>query len=247
MLSYIIIEDDQRTVQMISSIVHENLPDIIYKGNSSDIKNGVKLIKEMNPDFIFFDVNIDDGKSFEIIKQFPNPNFKIIFITSYSKYAVEAFKLSALDFVLKPFTATEIVMTVEKVIEEYDKENYTKVLDTFFHNYSSLDNKKLVLKNLDEIHVVNIDDIIFIKSDRNYSTFHLKNEKEILVSKTLKSFEQKLTSANFFRCHQSYLVNLNLMKSYDKKNDVLVFINNAELPVSHSKKAFLLNYLNKLS
>lgn len=247
MSSYIIIEDDKHTVTMLNDIVSSNFKDINFLGDASTISDGIELIKTKQPNFIFLDVNLEDGKSFNILKQFVNPNFKVIFVTSYSKYAVDAFKFSAIDFVLKPFTTNEILAAVEKVIKEHDKDNYTKLLDTFFYNYSSAENKKLVLKNLDEIHVVNIDDIIYIKSDNNYSTFHLKNDKEILVSKTLKSFEEKLKGTSFFRCHQSYLVNLNLMKSYDKKNDLLVFLNKAELPVSQSKKAFLLDFLNKLS
>ena len=247
MSSYIIIEDNKHTVAMLKDIVSSNFKDINFLGEASTIVGGIELIKTKHPNFIFLDVNLEDGKSFNILNQFQNPNFKVIFVTSYSKYAVDAFKFSALDFVLKPFTANEILTTVEKVIKEYDKENYTKLVDAFFYNYNSVENKKLVLKNLDQIHVVNIDDIIFIKSDNNYSIFHLKNDKEILVSKTLKSFEEKLKGTSFFRCHQSYLVNLNLMKSYDKKNDVLVFLNNAELPVSQSKKPFLHDFLNKLS
>lgn len=246
MKNYLIIEDDKRTDDMLKEIMAEYFPEIKYLGNATSITSGIELINLKKPDFIFLDVNLDDGLSFDILKQFPNPNFKVIFITSYSKYAVEAFKFSALDFILKPFTTNDVLDAINKVTTLHDHEIYVEKLNTFFHNFNTTNSKKLVLKNLDEIHIVDTDDIIYLQSDNNYSTFFLKNNKQIVVSKTLKHYDEKLKGLNFFRAHQSYLVNLSFLRSYDKKNEVLLLSNDIKLPVSQSRKAILHDYLNNL-
>lgn len=244
---YIIIEDDKGTVNMLKEIVADNSPDIIFSGSASTINSGIELLKAKKPDFIFLDVNLEDGLSFDILKEFPNSNFKVIFITSFSKYAVEAFKFSALDFILKPFTNNDVLEAVKKVTIAYDNEVYNEKIEAFFHNFNTTNNKKLVLKNLDEIHIVDTDTIIYIKSDNNYSTFYLDNNSQIVISKTLKYYDEKLRGLNFFRAHQSYLINLSYLQSYDKKNEVLVLSNDEKLPVSQSRKPILLDFLNKLN
>jgi len=246
MNTYVIIEDDTNTIDKLKNIVTNNFSNIIFLGYAPSIVTGIELIKTTEPDFIFLDVNLEDGESFDILKQFPNPEFKVIFVTSYSKYAVEAFKFSALDFILKPFEKNDIVEVVKKIIAEQDREDYMQKIETFFYNFNSTDKKKLVLKNLDKTHVVAIDDIIYIKSDNNYSTFFLKNNKEIVVSKTIKSFEEKLKGMKFLRSHQSYLVNLSLIQSFDKKNDTILVFDSVELPISQSKKPYLVDFLNQL-
>lgn len=247
MNSYVIIEDDRATVEIIQQIISKHFPSVKFSGVATSITAGLALITSKAPDFIFLDVNLEDGQSFDILKQIPNPDFKVVFITSYSKYAVEAFKFSALDFILKPFEENDIIEVVKKIFTEQSKEDYIHKIEAFFYNYNSTDKKRLVLKNVDKIHVVNVDDIVYIKSDNNYSTFFLKNDKEIIVSKTLKSFEEKLKGLPFLRSHQSYLVNLNLIQSYDKKNDAIVIADNITLPISQSKKHLLNDFLNNIN
>ncbi len=244
-MKYVIIEDDQNTVKIIANIISENFSEISFKGNASSISNGIQLIKNTNPDVIFLDVNLDDGEGFEILKSFPSPNFKIIFITSYSKYAIEAFKFSALDFVLKPFTPTEIINAIRKVIKENSNTNYLEKISTLYHNHIS-NNKKIILSNSENIHVVTIDDIIYAESDNSYTTVFTKNGEKILVSKSLKSFEEKLTPYLFFRIHQKFLINLKCIKRYHKKNDEIILLNNITLTVSKGKKESLIHFLKSL-
>lgn len=242
MISYVIIEDDKNTITMLESIVKKEFTNISYAGSAGSIINGISLIKNSQPDFIFLDVNLDDGKSFEILSEFPNPIFKIIFITSYSKYAVEAFKFSALDFVLKPFSPKEIIDAINKVIKQQNAEDYSQKIATFFHNYTS-SQKKIILSNVDSIHIVSIDSILYAKSDNSYTTFFTKDNREILVSKSLKSFEEKLSAHFFFRVHQQYLINIQEIKRYDKRNDQVELLNGTLIPVAQSKKQQLLKTL----
>jgi len=200
MTSYLIIEDDKRTVNMLKDIVSDNFADIKCLGQAASIKVASELLRSNEPDFVFLDVNLEDGESFAILKQFPNPDFKVIFITSYSKYAVDAFKYSALDFILKPFDTKDIVEVVKKTLDKQHKESYAKKIETFFHNYAS-QQKKIVLSNTDNIHVINVEDIIYAESDNNYTTFHVNDGRNILMSKSLKHFELKLSNLFFYRIH----------------------------------------------
>ncbi len=240
-----IIEDDKNTVKILEHIIQENYPNITVKGNASSILEGIQLIETSQPDFILLDVNLDDGEGFEILKSFPSPTFKIIFITSYSKYAIEAFKFSALDFVLKPFTPIEITNAIDKVIEEKNHTSYIEKITTLYHNHISK-NKKIILSNSEDIHVVAIDDILYAESDNSYTTVFTKKDTKILISKSLKSFEEKLAPYLFFRIHQKYLVNLKYVTRYHKKNDGIVLLDNTRLPVSKGKKEHLLQFLKSL-
>lgn len=242
-MNYVIIEDEQHTVTMIRSIVSNAFSDLLFCGNASTIKDGIPLLKTEKPDLVFLDVNLDDGESFQILQEFPNPNFKIIFVTSYSKFAVQAFKFSAVDFVLKPFTTSDIVNAIEKVLANNKTNEYQEKLATFFHNYTS-SQQKIVLSNADNIHIVSLKNILFAKSYNNYTTFHINDGREILISKPLKYFEEKLSNSFFFRTHQKYLINLNQVIRYDKRKDAIVLTDGSFIPVSQSKKASLLQLLS---
>jgi len=243
MISYLIIEDDQHTVTMLKDIVHHHFSDINFSGRASSIVAAIELLKTKKPDFIFLDVNLDDGESFDILKQFPNPSFKVIFITSYSQYAVDAFKFSALDFILKPFDAKDIIEAVEKVTTAQDKERYAHKIEAFFHNYTS-SQKKIVLSNAEDIHIIELNTIIYAESDNNYTTFHINDGRKILISKSLKHFEIKLANSFFFRIHQKYLLNTNYIKQFRKRTEEVILTTNINLPVSQSKKSALLHYLS---
>ena len=243
MVTYLIIEDDMHTISMLKDIVSSHFSDLNFSGEAPSITSAIALIKSKKPEFIFLDVNLEDGQSFDILKHFPNPNFKVIFITSFSKYAVDAIKFSALDFVLKPFDSNDIIEAVKKVISSQNKENYVKKINAFFHNYQS-QQKKIVLSNADDIHIIDIQDIIYAASDNNYTTFYINDGRKILISKSLKHFELKLSNFFFFRIHQKFLLNTNYIKQFSKRTEEVVLSTNEKLPVSQSKKASLLSFLS---
>ncbi|WP_158975729.1 LytTR family DNA-binding domain-containing protein [Cellulophaga sp. L1A9] len=245
-ISCFIVEDDPQAFAYASSIV-KSYQNIALIGHSDNIKEASFLIKQMKPDFIILDVFLTDGTAFEFLKLFEAIHFKIIFTTSFAKYAIEAFKFSAIDYLLKPYEEKELILAVDKVIADISKTNYQSQLTTLLHNFSHNDqSKKLVLKNTDAIHVITIEDILFAKSDNNYTSFLLTSGKSILVSKPLKSFDEKLRNHNFFRVHQSFLINLTYITSFDKRNEEVVLNEQHAIPVAQSKKKSLLNYIDAL-
>ena len=145
-ISCFIVEDDPQAFAYASSIV-KSYQNIALIGHSDNIKEASVLIKQMKPDFIILDVFLTDGTAFEFLKLFEAIHFKIIFTTSFAKYAIEAFKFSAIDYLLKPYEEKELILAVDKVIADISKTNYQSQLTTLLHNFSHNDqSKKLVLK-----------------------------------------------------------------------------------------------------
>ncbi len=244
-LSCFIVEDDPQAYAYASSIIKQ-YDNISIIGNSDKINEAADHIKELRPDFIILDVFLIDGNAFEFLELFDSIDFKIIFTTSFAKYAVDAFKFSALDYLLKPYSEQELITALDKVSENIQKENYQLQLNTLLQNFSSKEtSKKIVLKNADAMHIIKTEDILYAKSDNNYTTFLLTNEKEILVSKPLKSFDEKLSPLNFFRVHQSFLINLTHISSFNKRNEEVILNETHAIPVAQSRKKNLIDLIEK--
>ena len=245
-LSCFIVEDDPQALSYASAIIKQ-YDNIDILGSSDTIKEAARYVKELKPDFLILDVFLTDGNAFEFLALFETIDFRIIFTTSFAKYAIEAFKFSALDYLLKPYSEQDMSTALEKVGQEIHKDNYQLQLQTLIQNISNQKtSKKLILKNADAIYIVKTEDIIYAKSDNNYTTFLLSYGKEILVSKPLKSYEEKLSSYSFLRVHQSFLINLAHISSFDKRNDQIILDQKHAIPVAQSRKQQLLSYIAKL-
>ncbi|GAA4277475.1 LytR/AlgR family response regulator transcription factor [Aquimarina mytili] len=241
-----IVEDDPQALDYASSLIRK-YGNINILGTSDTIKEAAVSVKKLQPDFLILDVFLTDGNAFEFLALFDTIDFKIIFTTSYAKYAIDAFKFSALDYLLKPYDEQEMITALQKVDQDIHKENYKLQLKTLLQNFSNQTaSKKIVLKNADAIHIIKTEDILFAQSDNNYTTFFLTSGKEILVSKSLKSFEEKLSEHNFFRVHQSFLINLTYISSFDKRNDQIILDQSHPIPVAQSRKQKLITYIENL-
>lgn len=245
----LIVEDDLKALAMAESLLSKYFDNIELDGKIQNIKEAQAYLKVHSPDLVILDVNLPDGTAFDLLHVVDLTNTKIIFTTAHSKYAVEAFKFSALDFLLKPYTPNAFKRAVEKAIDVIRQDDHRIQLETFYHNSSVSVNsdKKIVLKSKDKIDVVAIKDIIRAEADDNYSKFILTDGRTIMVSRPLKEFDEKLSSSNFFRTHQSHLINLQHMISLNKKDMTLSLgPENTEIPVAQSKKSLLMAYLDQL-
>ncbi len=216
--------------------------DIDIIGESDSVKGGIELIESTQPDILFLDIELTDGYSFEILNHLKKHNFQIIFITGFNHLAIQAIKLGALDYILKPIDDEEFIGAVEKAIEsEKNKsiEELIKVSSDFF-NGSKI--KRIVLKTTDAHHIINEDDLIYCKAEGNYTQFFIKDNEHLLISKTLKKTEELLTESIFIKCHQSYVVN----KFYISKvlaDNYLLLNDGTKIPLSSRRKDFVLNKL----
>ena len=225
-----------------------NLP-VRLVGEACNVAEGITLLQNQEPDLVFLDVEMPDGKGFDLLKQMPDLSAKVIFVTAHNHYAVEAFRFSALDYLLKPIDADELQLAVGKAVHALEKESYQLKINTFLNNMEDVSTKykKIVLKNSDSIFAVNISEIVHLEASNNYTTFFIENQTPIVVSKTLKEYEDMLTAYGFYRIHQSHLINLNYFARYDKKDGgVVVLKDKTTLPISAKKKDMLFAYLEKL-
>lgn len=246
-MNVVIVDDEPLARQTIESIIAENLPHIKVVGKAAEVNEAVALIVKTEPDLVFLDVDILGGSGFDVLRLLKPIHFKVIFITAHQKYALQAIKFSAFDYILKPVNQHELVAAVNNALHDTRKDNKLN-WDVFFGNLNDNEkNKKLVLKTSDSIHLVNISEILRCEADNNYSTFFLVDGVKIVISKGLKEYEELLSAYGFFRVHQSHLVNLNFITRFDKKEGGnLVLSDKTLVPVSQRKKQKLLELFDKI-
>lgn len=249
-ISCLLLEDDYASGAMVKSILAEFFPNMTLFV-CTNIDEARRTYKTHLPALLILDINLPDGISLDWLRELymqEQQNFSIIFTTAYATYAVDAFKFSALDFLLKPIMPNDLVNAMNKALKIINDHHYRIQLETFFHNFQAHNttDKKLVLKTVEEISVVSIQAIIAVEADNSYSKFHLQGEKSILVSQSLKTYDQQLSPLGFMRVHQSYLVQACYIKSFKKKNNLLLLEGGLLVPVSLNKRSFVMNYLNNL-
>jgi len=249
MLKVVIVDDEAMARKAIEGMLSLYCEDVSVVGQAEDVKSGASIIQKLNPDLVLLDIQLTDGTSFDILKQINNYDFKVIFITAFEDYAVKAFKFSALDYLLKPIDPNELVSAIDKARQHIQKDNMNIKLKALFDNMDNLskEGKKIVLKTANNVHLVNLSEIIRCQSDKNYTHFFLENTNKVVVSKTLKEYDDILTEYGFYRVHQSHLVNFSHVKRYEKGDGgYLVMADNSIVPVSFRKKEELMKVFNRL-
>jgi two-component system LytT family response regulator len=243
----VIIDDEVAIVEGLLQMLSRECPQIKVVATATDAQQAKQLLRSKPIDLVFLDVKLGDGNSFQLLKELSPFDFQVIFITAYDQYAVEAFRFSALDFLLKPIDPDELKSSVAKA----EKVFYTESLQLRLRNlmYNQQRNGKdrtIVIRTFESYHVVRISDIIQCEAKGNYTLFHLKSSSNILVSQTLKKYDQLLANFHFFRCHQSHLVNMDAVIRFDKRDGgALVLENNQSIPVSSRRKEQLFGILSQ--
>ena len=247
-MNIIIIDDEQQVRQALKKMLSQFGQEIQVLGEADNVQNGISLIKKYQPNLVFLDIELTDGTGFDLLKKIEDRTFQVVFITAYHEYAIDAIKFSALDYILKPFDPEEIEKAIDKASQAMENERLQIKLKAFFDNVESISKevKKIVLNTSESVHLVNIQDIVRCQSDGNYSRFYLNSGKMLVVSKTLKHFDELLTPYGFFRVHQSHLVNLNYMDHLNKEKDTLLMKDQSTVPVSTRKKEQLISLLGSL-
>lgn len=219
----------------------------IHEANG--VKTGLDKILEINPDVVFLDVELDDGTGMDLLSQISEIKFHLIFITAHNKYAIDAFKFSAIDFLQKPIAPEDLIQAFEKVKQQHKNKhlsNQLKVMQESLHQITSKE-KKIVLKDSSSIYFINVNEIVRCESAGQYTEFYIDGAKRIVISKSLKEYEELLTPFGFIRPHHSHLININKILRFDKVDGgSLIMETLEEIPVSHRKKSQILQVLDNL-
>jgi two-component system, LytTR family, response regulator len=238
MIKAIIVDDEQHCIDRLSTLLkiyHTNTIQLV--ASASSVKDGIKAIKEYQPDLIFLDVQIHDRTGFDLLRECGNINFKIIFTTAYDRFAIQAIKFSAIGYLLKPIDEDDLAEALNK-LKETTVENTSLMAGVIENNLNQpVKKKRLTIPTGNELLFLNIDEIVRCHSDVNYTTIYKNDKQKIVVAKTLKEFEELLSDQDFFRVHNSDLINLTYIKSYNKgKGGSVVLKDGTELEVSTRRK-----------
>jgi len=240
-MNTLIIEDKAYIRKGLLNLLELIETDVQVVGECESIKDAVIVANACKPDLIFLDINLLDGTAFDFLEQTENLSFKIIFITAYEEYALQALKIGAVDYLLKPVDIDELQIALDKV-KNLPVAEQKQQLDTVKKVWNN-ENAKLILSLQDSFQVVDLNELMFCESDKGYTSFYCQNGEKYVASKTLKEFEERLYEANFTRPHQSFMVNLKFIDKYDKSG-VIYLKNGNKIPVSSRKKdAFLTAFL----
>lgn len=240
-LKAILVDDEQDSRQILSNYLSKYCPQVELLAACKNIQEGLSAIKEHQPDLLFLDIEMPYGTGFDLLEQVDEINFETVFVTAYDNYAIQALNLSAAYYLLKPIDIDELVNAVQKIEAEREQSNDS------FHVQVLLDNikkendrpKKIMLPTFEGFEIVPIDQIIYCEADDNFTKFHLKEAKQpLLISKTLKYFEDILPDHKFIRIHRSSLINIDYVIRYTKgKGGYVTMENQEELEVSPKKKS----------
>lgn len=239
-LKAILVEDEANSREILRNYLKKYCPKVQLVGEASSIKEALEIIGKHNLDLVFLDIEMPFGNAFDLLEKIPDRNFETVFVTAYNHYAKDALNSHAAYYLMKPINIDELINAVNYVLEVKEKENnlQEKVLNS---NSRGIEGK-LTLPQQDGFQVLNVSDILYCKADDNYTEIYLENKK-LLVSKTLKYFEDALSDFPFARIHKSYLVNVNEVVKYRKgKGGSVVISNGKELLVSASKKKDFLSF-----
>jgi len=236
--------DDEQPVRDTLQVILENYFPSFELKQAASVTEGISLIKTFNPDLIFLDIKMGDGTGFDLLNRVKDQTkFQLIFVTAHNEYAVKAFKFSAIDYILKPVDPDEVKQAIHKAMH-YQPVSELK-LQSLLSNQMQVP-KKIVLSDNQNIYLLDIKDIVKCNSVNNYTHFFLVDGREIIISKTLKHYEDLLRQHSFFRIHQSHIINLRYFDKYDKKEGGKVVLKDgSRVPVSSRKREELFHVLKE--
>lgn len=250
-LTGIVIDDEKNGRDVIKNLVNTYCTDVLLIAEASNITEAYQLIINHQPDFVLLDIQMPGGNGFELLQKFDKINFDIIFITSYDKYAINAFKFSAVDYLLKPVEIDDLVHAIDKIKQKRlinDKEAFDKY--SYFLNNVSNDEqlKNIALQKGDKVYYLKLSDIVYFEAESNYTRIVNINNETFLQSKTLKYYEDLFQdSPMFIRISRGHIVNIFHIKSYSKSEPCMLTLSNGyELEISRRKKTELIALMDSL-
>jgi two-component system LytT family response regulator len=234
----IIIDDVLNARISLRSDIADYCPEIEIVGEAEGVVSGARLIKEVKPDIVFLDIQMKDGTGFDLLEILPEVNFALIFTTSSDTHAIQAFRFSAVDYLLKPVDPDQLMQAVDKA--ESAGQSKLEVLQSNLGG-----TRRLALNSQEKIKVVDLDDVVRCESTGSYTLFFMKEKEQVLVTRTLKEYDSMLSDVGFLRVHQSHLVNMAFISEFIKTDGGhLVLKDRTEIPVSSRKRSTVIKALS---
>ncbi|OEK01271.1 hypothetical protein BFP97_06985 [Roseivirga sp. 4D4] len=231
----LIIDDELYVHRSLKKLISHVAKDVEILGTSTGVLEGLNMIKEFNPDLIFLDIQMEDGTGFDLLSKIKGHCPYTIFITAHDEHALEAFNFSAVDYIVKPVETTRLQEAIDKARERHKSGLFQLQLDNLQSHVGQNQRKsRIVLRDLNNVYALDIEEILWLSAEGSYTGFHLTNGETLMISKNLKEYEQMLSGFSFFRIHRSFLVNSDLVTRYDKNENALIFKGGNSLTISIS-------------
>jgi two-component system LytT family response regulator len=242
MINAVIVDDDFYSRKLIIENIIDNFEDITIVAEADSVHSCLQVLTETTPDLVFLDIELPDGKGFDIFNHITNIPFKVIFITGHKDYAFDAIKCAPLDYLVKPISRCDLHSAVLKALQYFAEKN------SLSQNAGHITqcNDKIIIRTSESIYFVQKEKIIRCEADKNYTTIYQVEEKSILVSRTLKDFELLLPPPNFIRIHQSHLINVNFIKRIEKQESRIQLIDNSYVPIASRKHDLIKEYVSTI-
>ncbi|MFD0998255.1 LytR/AlgR family response regulator transcription factor [Ohtaekwangia kribbensis] len=238
MINAIIVDDELKSRESLKILLEEFCDNVAVKALCQDVAEAVQAIQQYKPDVVFLDIQLQRETGFDLLTQLGDFDFEVIFTTAYAEYAIKAFKFAAIDYLLKPIDIGELKRALTKV-EKRMNASISLRLQQLMQNLknTSSENYKLALPTTDGLVFVKMQDILYCEASSNYTEITVMDGKKYIVSRTLKEYEDMLGEHNFYRIHNSYLINLNAIKKYVRgEGGYVIMANDKSLDVSKRKK-----------
>lgn len=244
-LRVIIVDDEADSITVLRNLLKNFCPQVTVVGEAFDITEAYELITKLKPNAVFLDIQMPGGNGFSLLKKFNEINFDVVFVTSYDKYAIEAIKLSALHYLLKPIEVEDLQEAVKRIEKNvYGNQQQQNQIHNAIHNMEEIE-KKITVHDKDHVEFLSLNEITHFESERNYTNIYTKGNKKYTSSKNLGEYEEMLRDhERFYRANKSCIVNLNFVSNYSKTEPCIITINNQfNQEVSRRKKQELVDLL----
>jgi two-component system LytT family response regulator len=245
-MKILLVDNEKEIRELLKDMIRAIYPEPCSIEEADGVNNAFQKIQSFKPDLVFLDVEMGDGTGFDLMQQLPDPAFQLVFTTAHNQYAIQAFKYSAIDYLLKPVDITELETCIRKAAGHISKNNLSRQLEVLMQQLNSSENtgKQIVLKDSEASYFVKVADILYCEAEGSYTKFYFALDKPIVISKNLSTYEDLLGTHGFLRTHHSYLVNPRHIKMYDKTDGgTLILDSGHTVPVSHRKKDHILQLL----
>jgi two-component system, LytTR family, response regulator len=240
----LIIDDETSSCRILRKLLHAYCPGVEVIAEAHSAAAGLQAIREHRPEVVFLDIQMPEGDGFYLLQQLPAIDFRVIFVTAYDQYAIRAIRLSALDYLLKPVNIDDLVGAVDRYRQHRDGAAEKARMEHLLRHTAQPEQKlnRIAIPGLNDVHFIEIDSIVRIEAEGNYSHFYTDKAEHYLVTRTLKEYDELLSGHHFFRVHQSHLVNLKKVTRYIKgKGGSVVLSDGSMVDVAVRKKEEFLN------
>jgi two-component system LytT family response regulator len=239
-----VVDDEIDNLQLLQQLLKKNCPQIgIIECFTNPLK-AINAIELHKPDILFLDIEMPQMNGFELLEKIINININVIFITAYNQYAIKAFRLNAIDYLLKPISTIELIDAVEKAIKASSLQ--VEQLINVQKEIKGTSTNKIAVTTKNGIDFLDLENIVYIEANGNYSKIYLKNAETFIISKTLKSIQDLFEESFFYRIHRQYIINLKMIKHFNRNECILTMDNKVELPVAKIQKDKLIDKFNCL-